>query len=36
MAKKCEWWVGEWVREWVAECVGDFYDSIGNVNEINT
>jgi hypothetical protein len=25
-------WVGEW--EW--EVVGDFWDSIGNVNEINT
>jgi hypothetical protein len=25
-------WVGVWVREWV----GDFLDSIGNVNEINT
>jgi hypothetical protein len=22
--------------EWVGECVGDFWDSIGNVNEINT
>ena len=22
--------------EWVEECVGDFWDSIGNVNEINT
>jgi hypothetical protein len=21
---------------WVGECVGDFWDSIGNVNEINT
>jgi hypothetical protein len=28
--------VGEWVGEWVEECVGDFWDSIGNVNEINT
>jgi hypothetical protein len=25
-----------WVWEWVGECVGDFWDSIGNVNEINT
>jgi hypothetical protein len=25
-----------WVREWVEECVGDFWDSNGNVNEINT
>jgi hypothetical protein len=24
-----------WVGEWVGECVGDFWDSIGNVNEIN-
>jgi hypothetical protein len=24
------------VREWVGECVGDFWDNIGNVNEINT
>jgi hypothetical protein len=24
------------VGEWVGECVGDFWDSIGNVNEINT
>jgi hypothetical protein len=23
-------------REWVGERVGDFWDSIGNVNEINT
>jgi len=22
--------------EWVGECVWDFWDSIGNVNEINT
>jgi hypothetical protein len=22
--------------EWVGELVGDFWDSIGNVNEINT
>jgi hypothetical protein len=22
--------------QWVGECVGDFWDSIGNVNEINT
>jgi hypothetical protein len=27
-------WVG-W-GEWVGEHVGDFWDSIGNVNEINT
>jgi hypothetical protein len=25
-----------WVGEWVCEGVGDFWDSIGNVNEINT
>jgi hypothetical protein len=25
-----------WVGEWVRESVGDFWDSIGNVNEINT
>jgi hypothetical protein len=25
-----------WVGEWVGEGVGDFWDSIGNVNEINT
>jgi hypothetical protein len=25
-----------WVGEWVGECLGDFWDSIGNVNEINT
>jgi hypothetical protein len=24
------------VGEWVEERVGDFWDSIGNVNEINT
>jgi hypothetical protein len=24
-----------WLGEWVGECVGDFWDSIGNVNEIN-
>jgi hypothetical protein len=29
-------WVGEWVGEWMGECVGDFWDSIRNVNEINT
>jgi hypothetical protein len=28
--------VGGWVGEWVEECVGYFWDSIGNVNEINT
>jgi hypothetical protein len=28
--------VGGWVGEWVWECVGDFWDSTGNVNEINT
>jgi hypothetical protein len=27
--------VGGWGSEWVAEHVGDFLDSIGNVNEIN-
>jgi hypothetical protein len=27
--------VGGW-GEWVGEQVGDFWDSIGNVNEINT
>ena len=26
----------EWVGEWVGKHVGDFWDSIGNVNEINT
>jgi hypothetical protein len=26
----------EWVGEWVGERVGDFWDSIGNINEINT
>jgi hypothetical protein len=25
-----------WVGEWEEERVGDFWDSIGNVNEINT
>ena len=25
-----------WVEEWMGERVGDFWDSIGNVNEINT
>jgi hypothetical protein len=25
-----------WVGEWVGERVGDFWDNIGNVNEINT
>jgi hypothetical protein len=25
-----------WVGEWVGEHVGDFWDSIENVNEINT
>jgi hypothetical protein len=25
-----------WLGEWVGERVGDFWDSIGNVNEINT
>jgi hypothetical protein len=25
-----------WVGEWVGERVGDFWDSIGNINEINT
>jgi hypothetical protein len=25
-----------WVGEWVGEHVWDFWDSIGNVNEINT
>jgi hypothetical protein len=25
-----------WVGEWVREHVGDFWDSIGNVNEIGT
>jgi hypothetical protein len=25
-----------WVGEWVGEGVGDFWDSIGNVNEMNT
>jgi hypothetical protein len=27
--------VNGWVGEWVAEHVGYFWDSIGNVNEIN-
>jgi hypothetical protein len=26
----------EWVGRGVGECVGDFWDSIGNVNEENT
>jgi hypothetical protein len=25
-----------WLGEWVGECVGNFWDSIGSVNEINT
>jgi hypothetical protein len=25
-----------WVGEWVGECMGDFCDSIVNLNEINT
>jgi hypothetical protein len=25
-----------WVGEWMGERVGDFWDSTGNVNEINT
>jgi hypothetical protein len=25
-----------WMEEWVGEHVGDFWDSIGNINEINT
>jgi hypothetical protein len=25
-----------WVGEWVGERMGDIWDSIGNVNEINT
>jgi hypothetical protein len=25
-----------WVGEWGRECIGDFLDSIGNVNEENT
>jgi hypothetical protein len=25
-----------WVEEWMGEWVGDFWDSIGNLNEINT
>jgi hypothetical protein len=28
--------VSGWVGEWVGEHVGDFWDSTGNVNEINT
>jgi hypothetical protein len=28
--------VGGGSGEWVGERVGDFWDSIGNVNEINT
>jgi hypothetical protein len=31
-AKKWEWWVGEWR----GEGMGNFWDSIGNVNEENT
>jgi hypothetical protein len=34
-AKKREW-VGGGVGEWVRECVWDFWESIGNANEINT
>jgi hypothetical protein len=30
-AKNGEWWVGEW-----GVGMGDFWDSIGNVNEENT
>jgi hypothetical protein len=29
-------WGSGWGRVWVGEGVGDFWDSIGNVNEINT
>jgi hypothetical protein len=38
MAKKWQWVGGGvgWVGEWVGESVGDFWDSIGNINEINT
>jgi hypothetical protein len=25
-----------WVGKWVGECVWDFWDSIENVNEVNT
>jgi hypothetical protein len=25
-----------WVGDWVREGMGDFWDSIGNVNELNT
>jgi hypothetical protein len=25
-----------WLGEWVQEHVGDFWESIGNLNEINT
>jgi hypothetical protein len=25
-----------WVGKWVGEHVGNFWDSIGNINEINT
>jgi hypothetical protein len=33
-ARATKWeWVG---AEWMGEGVGDFWDSIGNVNEINT
>jgi hypothetical protein len=28
--------VSGWVGEWMGEHVGDFWDSIGNVKEINT
>jgi hypothetical protein len=29
-------WVGEWVGESMRQRMGDFWDIIGNVNEINT
>jgi hypothetical protein len=25
-----------WMGEWVGECVGDFWDSIGNVKKIKS
>jgi hypothetical protein len=34
-AKKWEWWVEEQGRDWEAG-IGEFWDSIGNVNEENS
>jgi hypothetical protein len=33
---ECQGQVGGWVGEWGGEDMGDFWDSIGNVNEENT